>query len=298
MAAERLNAVLLDGKYCPQLIGGPMELDEAKRQTQKQWDGDPCGAVTVKGIEPGTVSFYREARRYRYEVYAPWFREMMRFGEWRGKEVLEIGVGIGSDHHSFASSGASMTGLDLSREHLRHTRRHLELEGLSTNLHYGDAEASPFPDNTFDLVYSFGVLHHTPNTQKSIDEVFRVLKPGGTALIGVYHRNSLFYWAGVVLYWGIFRGGLVTKGYKKLISEIEFRSPENTAVPLVKTYSRIEVRELFRNFANLDLKTCHANSGRLTKPMRWLLGGLSEAEFERRFNRLGWYLIARAQKPL
>jgi ubiquinone/menaquinone biosynthesis C-methylase UbiE len=274
-----------------------MELDEAKQQTQKQWDGDPCGAVTVKGVEPETLEFYREARRYRYEVYGPWFNPMMRFGEWRGKKVLEIGVGIGSDHYSFASEGAAMTALDLSREHLRHTRKHLELEGLTTESHYGDAEASPFADNTFDLVYSFGVLHHTPNTEKSIDEVFRVLKPGGTALIGLYHRNSLFFWLAVILYLGIIRGGLITKGYRKLVSEIEFRSPENMAIPLVKMYSRRQVRHLFQRFVDLDLKTCHANNGRLTRPLRFLFGGLSEAEFEKRFGRFGWYLIARAQKP-
>ena len=81
------------------------------------------------------------------------------------------------------------------------------------------------------------------------------------------------------------------------VSEIEFRSPENTAVPLVKMYSRRQVRNLFKRFADLDLKTCHANNDQLTASLRWLLGGLSEAEFERRFHRFGWYLIARAQKP-
>ena len=272
-------------------------LDQAKLETQKQWDGDPCGAVTVKGVEPETLDFYREARRYRYEVYAPWFKERMRFEEWRGKRVLEIGVGLGSDHFSFASDGALMTSLDLSREHLRHTQKHLTLEGLSTDPHYGDAEVNPFPDNTFDLVYSFGVLHHTPDTEKSIAEVYRVLKPGGTALIGLYHRNSFFHWISVVLYFGILRGGLIKKGYRKLLSEIEYRSPENTAIPLVKTYSRREVRALFSAFESLDLKTSHANNGRMTTPLRWLLGGLSELEFEKRYARFGWYLIARAKKP-
>jgi ubiquinone/menaquinone biosynthesis C-methylase UbiE len=274
-----------------------MELNEAKRQTQKQWDGDPCGAVTVKGIAAETLEFYREARRHRYEVYAPWFRQEMRFEEWRGKDVLEIGVGIGSDHFSFANGGALMTALDLSREHLRHTQKHLALEGLSTKAIYGDAEESPFPDDSFDLVYSFGVLHHTPDTQKAINEVFRVLKPGGTALIGLYHRNSFFFWLGMILYYGILHGRLITKGYKRLVSEIEYRSPENTAIPLVKLYSRRQVHELFRDFETLDLQTCHANNGRLSELLRRILGGLSAPEFEKRFKRFGWYLIARAKKP-
>lgn len=274
-----------------------MELDTAKLQSQKQWDGDPCGAATVEGIEPESMEYYREIRRYRYEEYGTWFRKMMRFGEWRGKKVLEIGVGIGSDHFSFASEGASMTALDLSREHLRQTQKHLRLEGLSTDPHYGDAESSPFADNTFDLVYSFGVLHHTPHTEKAMDEVFRVLKPGGTALIGLYHRHSLFFWLAVVLHRGILRGHLFTRGYKRLVSEIEFRSPENTAIPLVKTYSRRQVRKLFQRFHHLELKTCHVNCGRLSKLLRRLFGGLSADEFENRFSRFGWYLVARAQKP-
>ena len=190
-----------------------------------------------------------------------------------------------------------MTALDLSREHLRHTQKHLQLEGFSTDAHYGDAEESPFPDNTFDLVYSFGVLHHTPDTQKSIDEVFRVLKPGGTALIGLYHRNSVFFWLGVILYLGIFKGRLFTEGYKRLVSEIEYRSPDNNAVPLVKVYSRRQVRALFQDFGAFELTTCHVNNGRLTELLRRLLGGISEPDFERRFSRFGWYLIARAQKP-
>jgi SAM-dependent methyltransferase len=274
-----------------------LELNQAKREAQKQWDQDPCGASTVKGAEPETLDFYREARRHRYQDYAPWFHEVMRFGEWSGKKVLEIGVGLGSDHHSFAAAGASMTALDLSREHLRQTERHLSLEGLTTDPRYGDAEVNPFPDDTFDLVYSFGVLHHTPETQKSIDEVYRVLKPGGFALIGLYHRHSFFYWLGVMLYLGILRGRLFTKGYARLLADVEFRSPGNTAVPLVKVYSRRQVRAMFSRFAELELSTCHANNGRLTETLRRLLG-MTRPQFERRFHRFGWYLVARARKPL
>lgn len=274
-----------------------MQLNEVKQETQKQWDQDPCGAVTVKGQEPESLEFYREARRFRYEEYGPWFHPIMRFGEWSGKRVLEIGVGLGSDHHSFACAGAKMAALDLSREHLRHTDKHLKLEGLRTEAVYGDAESNPFADGSFDLVYSFGVLHHTPDTQKSIDEIWRVLKPGGTALIGLYHRNSIFFWLGVILYSGILHGRLITKGYRRLVSEIEYRSPGNDAIPLVKVYSRRSSRRLFRRFESVEISTCHANNGRLTAPLRWFLGGLTEAQFEQRFARFGWYLVIRARKP-
>ena len=132
------------------------DLHPDKVEIQKQWDNDPCGAVTVKDRAVGTLEFYREARRHRYEDYAPWMPGVMGFKEFSGKQILEVGVGLGSDHYSFAVNGNRMTALDLSREHLRLTKQHLNLEGLDNREFYGDAEKMPFEDNSFDVVYSFG----------------------------------------------------------------------------------------------------------------------------------------------
>src|SRR5581483_8549039 len=96
-----------------------------------------------------------------------------------------------------------MHALDLSAEHLRHTKQHLAIHGLQTRPVLGDAEKNPYGDASFDLVYSFGVLHHTPNTASAVREIFRVLRPGGTALIGLYHRDSWFFWLQVLLRRGI-----------------------------------------------------------------------------------------------
>jgi ubiquinone/menaquinone biosynthesis C-methylase UbiE len=128
------------------------------------------------GVSPrGTKS----VRDHRYSVYAPWVLEAMRFKRFRWKDVLEVGVGLGSDHLSLASCGARMTALDLSREHRGHTVKHLSYWGYSTRPIHGDAEQMPFANASSELVYSFGVLHHTPDTDVAVSEVHREFRPAG-----------------------------------------------------------------------------------------------------------------------
>lgn len=266
-----------------------MNLD--KLEIQKQWDTDPCGAVTVQGREPESLAFYQAIREHRYSEYGPWFDSVMRFDDWRGKDVLEVGVGLGSDHFRFARNGNNMTALDLSREHLRHTVKHLALEGLQTNPNYGDAENMPFEDNRFDVVYSFGVLHHTPDTEKAIAEVHRVLKPGGTAIIGLYHRDSYFYWLMTLLFRGVYKRGLFSKGYRRLMSEIEYRSDSDSAMPIVKVYSRSGVRRLFKDFTFVELKVCHVQPADMIDRAQWVRPAL-----EKYLGWFGWYIVAFARK--
>lgn len=267
-----------------------------KIETQRQWDTDPCGAVTVQNEQPDSLEFYRAIRRHRYEVYAPWFDQVVAFDSWKGRDVLEVGVGLGSDHFRFARGANRMTALDLSREHLAQTTRHLMLEGLSTSAQYGDAENMPFAADTFDVVYSFGVLHHTPDTQKSIDEVLRVLRPNGTAIIGLYHRHSWFFYVATIFARGILRGGLWRKGWRRLLSEIEYRSNPDSALPLVKVVSRGDMRQLFRKFADVRITACHVESTHFSR-FAPLVSWLGRDRMERWLGFGGWYLIAHARKP-
>ena len=272
------------------------DLHPDKLEVQKQWDRDPCGAVTAQEELPESLEFYRAVRRHRYDVYAPWMDAAMGFDSWRGSRTLEIGVGVGSDHYRLASAGCNMTALDLSREHLRHTSRHLQLEGLATTPVYGDAEKMPFPDNTFDLVYSFGVLHHTPGTDRALAEVWRVLRPGGTALIGLYHRNSSFFWISTVLQNGLLRGRLFTRGWRRLLSEIEYRSDSSAACPLVKVYSRRGAQRLFRRFDDVRIRTHHVEASHFSLGSL-ALRRLDRNVLEKRLGRFGWYLVINARKP-
>jgi SAM-dependent methyltransferase len=266
-----------------------------KRETQKQWSRDPCGAVTARDVEIGSWEFYRRVEADRYQSYAPWMKEVMGFSRHAGKRVLEIGPGLGTDHAQFARAGAEMYALDLTAVHLEHTRRRFDLEGLATRPVRGDAEDLPLADGSFDVVYSFGVLHHTPSTARAVREIHRVLRPGGLAIVGLYHKHSAFYWVYTLLLRGVLRGGLWRRGYRRLMAEIEYRSPGSDAVPLVKVVSRRECRRLFAPFSSLAIRTHHFDLNHalpLVPPTR---GRWREA-VERLGAPWGWYLTVFARK--
>jgi SAM-dependent methyltransferase len=160
----------------------------SKRQVYEFWNRAPCGEeLYLAGLD--RAAYERQARR-RYEL-EPYIPEFARFEEARGLRVLEIGVGLGADHQRFAEAGAELYGIDLTPRAMEHTRRRLMLFGLRSKLAVADAEALPFRDEAFDLVYAWGVLHHTPDTPKAVAEVWRVLKPDGCARIMLYHKWSL-----------------------------------------------------------------------------------------------------------
>ena len=112
--------------------------------------------------------------------------------------MLEIGGGIGTDLSQFARNGARVTDVDLSAGHLALAQENFALRGLHGRFVHHDAESLPFDDNSFDVVYSNGVLHHTPNTRSVVAEIHRVLKPGGQAIVMMYAENSLHYWRELV----------------------------------------------------------------------------------------------------
>ena len=268
---------------------------DAKRETQKQWNADPCGARTAPEHEAGTPEFYRQVEHERYDVYAPWMREAIGFATHAGEAVLEIGPGLGTDHAQFAQAGARMFALDLTNSHLQLTRRRFENERLVTRPVRGDAERLPFADGRFDLVYSYGVLHHTPDTAGAIREIHRVLRPGGLAIVGLYHRHSAFHWIYTVLWRGVLHGELLRKGYRRLLSDIEYRSPGSDAVPLVKVVSRRECRRLFGGFSELRLRADQIEWSHLV-PFAAPGSGPSRLSLEAALRRWGWYLTIFARK--
>ena len=180
--------------------------DAYKDEVQEQWDNNACGSHYAKEAQQHTLEWYLEVERYRYQDYAPWMHETMEFAKHGGKKLLEIGAGIGTDHAQFAKYGATTTDVDLSSGHLDLAQENFRFRGLSGTFIHHDAEVLPFPDNSFDVVYSNGVIHHTPNTQSVVDEIYRVLKPGGKAIVMVYAENSLHFWKNLVTTLGLKQG--------------------------------------------------------------------------------------------
>jgi len=221
---------------------------EASTNTDKQrvhdfWNEAACGEnLYLQTIDrAGYVT--QSAERYRLE---PMIVTFANFEATKGKKVLEIGVGLGADHQRFAQAEAVLYGIDLTERAVAHTGRRLTLFGLSSTLSVGDAEHLDFPDQNFDLVYSWGVLHHSPNTPKAISEVYRVLKPGGQAKVMLYHKWSMI---GLMLW---LRYALLAGQPWLSLRSIYSKHLES---PGTKAYSYVEARQLFSLFSDLKILT-------------------------------------------
>lgn len=160
-------------------------------QVIKYWNNQPCN-IKHSSCEIGTREYFEEVekRKYFVESHIPAFAE---FEKWNGKKVLEIGCGIGTDAVNFAKHGADYTGIELSDVSLEITKKRFDVFGLKGaffNLDAQEFEALSAVGRDFDLIYSFGVIHHSPNPQKIIDNCLQLLKPGGTLKIMMYAENS------------------------------------------------------------------------------------------------------------
>ncbi len=214
----------------------------------------------------------------------------MEFEGFAGRELLEVGCGMGSDLVQFARGGALVTGLDYTPRSVEITRRRFGVYDLPGRFLVGDAENLPFPSDTYDVVYSNGVLHHTPDTQRAIDEVHRVLRPGGVAKIMLYHRSSLYYWLVIMLRFGVLRGELARATPEEIMSRyVEYS--ETGALPLVRAYTRAEVDRMFGRFSERRTDVRQLTRAELHLPdvvSDRVVAGLGE--------RWGWNVIMTARK--
>lgn len=243
-----------------------LKMEKEKIEAIKQWSDDPCGAHYAEKYGVGTEKFFHESIKYRYENYAPWLKQLINSIDVRGKTVLEIGCGMGIDLFEFANIGGKTIGLDLVDRHLKLAKALFSLHNKPISLFRGDAEQLPLASGSIDIVYSFGVLHHTPDIQKAIDEIYRILKPNGLVIIGLYHKNSWYYWVNLILFKGILQGGLKGKSFSEFLStSVEFS--RSNAKPLVKVYSRSDCRKLFKTFSKIiEVKTYHFKKEQIPIP--------------------------------
>lgn len=289
-----------------------------KERVRAFWQAHPCGTKFADAA-PGTRLFFErvEEHRYRTEWHIPGAAD---FARTKGLKVLEIGCGLGTDGAQFAKAGAEYTGVDLTDAAVELARKRFELFDLRGTFRTADAEKLDFADDAFDLVYSHGVLHHTPNTAGAVHEVHRVLKPGGRAIVMLYHRGSYNYRVNIRI---IRRAGahllksetglklaaklsgepidslreharFIKEDTESYLAPSEFlnQNTDGAGNPLARVYSRREARELFKDFARVELHTHFLNK-------RWLpvVGNrLSRSMESRLAARWGWHLWIYAQK--
>jgi ubiquinone/menaquinone biosynthesis C-methylase UbiE len=163
---------------------------ESKKALRRYWDAHPISTDSVP-YEAGTRESFEA-------IYAKWKQtiddvRLAFLEECRGRRVLEVGCGIGKDARFLTENGIDYTGLDYSLRTLELAHRHFDFAGLRKRFINGDAAALPFPDNSFGLVMSIGVIHHIPNTPLACREVMRVAQPGGMVRVMFYNRRSYHY---------------------------------------------------------------------------------------------------------
>jgi glycosyltransferase involved in cell wall biosynthesis/ubiquinone/menaquinone biosynthesis C-methylase UbiE len=264
--------------------------DAYKEQIQDQWNNNPVGTHYAKATEPHTREWFEEVEAHRYGEYGPWMPSVMEFEQHAGENVLEIGGGIGTDLSQFARHGAHVTDLDLSAGHLALAQENFASRQLHGRFVHHDAERLPFDDNVFNLVYSNGVLHHTPNTRRVVEEIHRVLKPGGKAIVMMYAEHSLHYWRELVWRLGLERDML--KHYS--MGEIMSRSVEisqNDARPLVKVYTAARLKRLFDGFEHRVVYKRQLMVNELPAWLNWM-------PLDRASRLMGWNVIIKAAKAV
>lgn len=251
---------------------------ELKDRVKSHWEHEVCGIRFA--VSEDRRKFFQEisSARYAVESYIPEFAD---FENYRGKAILEIGVGAGSDFERWVLAGADATGIDLTRSAVELTRERLRLSGVPAGTYrlvVSDAEQLEFPDNTFDLVYAHGVLHHSPDTQLALQEVWRVLKPGGHAKLMVYGVPS---WTGLMLWvrYGLFKNNIFMNQKNIIYNQLE--SPET------KAYKNCEFIELLKvtGFAVLFCERRLTSGDLLAMP--------PSSRYEGLFYKLIWRLYPR-----
>lgn len=206
------------------------------------WDARPCN-IRHSPSEVGTRQYFDEveARKYFVEPHIPRFAQ---FERWQGKKVLEIGCGIGTDTINFARHGANVTAVELSEESLKIAKQRVEVYGLQSRVHFypGNAEELTkfLPIEPYDLIYSFGVIHHTPHPERIIEQMRHYTHPDSTLKIMVYYRYA---WKVLWI--------LVTYGkgqFWRLGELVAKHSEAQTGCPVTYTFTRHEVRELLEKY--------------------------------------------------
>ncbi len=263
-------------------------------EVKKYWDGRPCNIR--HSVSPvGTKQYFDEVekRKYFVEPHIPAFAD---FKKWRGKKVLEIGCGIGTDTINFARAGADVSAVEISEKSLDLARQRAKVYGLEDKIKFycSDAEelSEVVPPEPYDLIYSFGVIHHTPHPGKVIKEMRHYIKPGTVIKIMVYYTYS---WK---VFWILFKYG---KGaFWKLKELIAKYSEAQTGCPITYTYSKKEIKNLLRGFKATNVSVDHIFPYKISDYIKykynkvWYFRYLPKPLFRWLERNFGWHLLITA----
>jgi SAM-dependent methyltransferase len=211
-------------------------------RVRRYWESETCGtgAPELRGLEEGSLAWFLALESTRY-LLDPHIWSVAQFSRHAGERVLEIGVGAGTDHAQWAAVTDDLHGVDLTAAAIEMTSKNLEVRGLRSTLERLDAEVLPYESASFDVVYSWGVIHHSEAPERILAEILRVLRPGGVFLGMLYARRSL------VAYRRWIGNALKTRRPWRSLSNVLWNHMESVGT---KAYTEREVRMLFDSFAS------------------------------------------------
>lgn len=269
-------------------------------QVRAFWDRRPCN-IRHSPEPVGTRAYFEQVRDRKYfiEPHIPVFAD---FPAWEGKRVLEIGCGIGTDTISFAQQGARVTAVDLSPRSLEIAEQRASVYGLDERItfHQGDAEtlAGTIPTEPYDLVYSFGVLHHTPNPARAVAQLEAFTRPGSVVKLMLYHRRS-------TKAMGLAAGRWLRGDLRSMDELVARQSEAQSGCPVTYTYTRQTGRALLEShgYRVTECFVEHVFPYRIADYVRyryvkaWPWRAVPTAMFRAIERRLGWHLCLTAKAP-
>jgi ubiquinone/menaquinone biosynthesis C-methylase UbiE len=254
------------------------------KDVERYWDSHHLGTQFLSGMtaEVGSREYFvaldRAMERWEYKNrLIDWIASEYRHGT-----LLEVGCGLGQDLVKFTRRGLAVTAMDLAQTVASMAGRHLAAYGLKGSILQGDAQALSFPNNTFDVVYSCGVFQHIPNIQQAVDEIYRVMRNGGTAVIVVYYRYS---WLNLL--------SILSRAH------IEF---EDQDPPIINTYSKKRLRHIFSKFQDvqIELEYCYPTHtprvGTLPKLYNRFFIPFLRSLPHTLMKNFGWHAVVKAKK--
>lgn len=265
-----------------------MNKQTLKDSVKNYWNQASCGTEFINK-QKFSPEYFAAIEEFRYRI-EPEIFSFAQFTRFHGKKMLEIGVGAGSDFLQWVRAGTQAHGIDLTPEAIENVRQRLAVYNLhATDLQVADAEQLPYADNTFDLVYSWGVIHHSPDTEKCLAEIVRVTKPGGTIKIMIYNRHSLF-----AFYRYLACGFLKGKPFKSFKSVL-FDHQES---PGTKAYTFTEAKKMISQH---PVKTMSLNAQVSAHDLLYYKGTVVRffayiAACLFGWNRVGWFMTLELQK--
>jgi SAM-dependent methyltransferase len=253
------------------------------------WDRRPCN-IRHSTKPVGTREYFDEveARKYFVEPHIPGFAQ---FERWKGKKVLEIGCGIGTDSVNFARQGAELTAVDLSEKSLEVSRKRFEVYGLKARFFFGNAErlSSWLPVEPYDLIYSFGVIHHTTHPDRVFDEIKKYCRPGTEIRIMLYTK-----WSWKVL-WIILKYG---KGAFWRVDElVRTYSEAQTGCPVTYYYTFNDLHRLMKDYEIIEIRKDHIFPYKIDQYIKyeytwvWYFRWLPKPLFHWLEKQLGWHTL-------